>query len=324
MNFTVRQFDQTMTEGERSILITVNIFIALVGIPGNLFILVFFIRSEKYRESSYRYFLLHLAVSDLLTCCLIPLTKIPVLFTRGRWTTGHFSCQFLYPLTWMSVANSAWILCGLCWDRYKSISKPLDGRLTKKQITIYCVVGWVVSFTIYGPFYFITRVEDGFCDRFFFGEERSYTTYIDLAKDIFKGYLPSSTMITFLINMQMSLKQRRKELSGRLRVDKDHRVFQRMQKNSKFVTLTTVLFVGCLLPSTMLNTTVNILRYVPRYEHDLVLYERFDRVLGWLWGLTYVNSAINCFIYAGSFKDFQQFIVVSLKGFFYCHLFTKR
>ena len=177
---------------------------------------------------------------------------------------------------------------------------------------------------IYGPYYFIMRFENGYCGRWFSGDERRYTTYIDLAKDFFKGYLPSSTMIILLVRMQMSLRHRRKHLSSRLRVGKDHQVFQKMQKNSKFVTLTTVLFVSCLLPSTILNTTVNILRYDPHYKHDFLLLERFDRALGWFWGLTYVNSAINCFIYAGRFKDFQQFILHSLKDFFYCRFFTKR
>ena len=303
-------FEVTLSTTQRYILITLNILVSIIGILGNILIIVYFSRSKKYRDSLYRYFLLHLAFADLLCCSVVPITKVPVLFTHGRWVVGDFACRVLKPVSWMLTGCSGWILCGLCWDRCKAISQPLNRRLTRKQISIYCGSCWLATMCLCIPYIWFSKSDGGKCNRLFAEDDRIILRYFDIVKDFVKGYIPITVMIVFLLKIYFSLKRRRVELSSNISmVHTNHVSIRKLEKNTQFTVITTSAFVIFFLPSTILNCVVNLAFNNPpiiRLEVDTL--ERLDIALGWMWALTYLNSAINCFIYAGRFKDFQIFL----------------
>ena len=282
--------------------------IALIGIPGNILILVFFKTSTQHKSSTYRYFILQLALADLVSCAMVPVTKTPQLLVKGRWVMEDFACSVLMPITWMIIAVSSWILCALCYDRYTAIARPFADRLSKRKITVVCVCIWLLAIAFYSPYIFFTEIEDGYCSRLYQDNIRHLTRYLDFCKDIVKGYGPMTASLTLLYKMNASLKARGKE-AALVQTIRTHSTRRRLAKTYKFVAMTTLSFVVCLLPSTILNGVKNLAYNKPIVIHMGVRQlEILDKILGWAWALSYMNSAINCFIYAGRFPKFRRFI----------------
>lgn len=233
---------------------------------------------------------------------------------------GDFACRFLRPLNWMLTGCSGWILLGLCWDRCKAISQPLSNRLTRRQISLYCASCWFISLCMGIPYMWFARIVGGKCDRLYTEDVRRVFRYCDIVKGFMKGYIPVTAMVVFLFKIYFSLKKRSVELLSNV----DHltvaqqrnrvMVKQKLEKNTHFILLTTSAFVICFLPATLLDCVVNLAFNGPPLIHlDAPTLSKIDRVLAWLWALSSLNSAVNCFIYAGRFKDFQNFILKTFR-----------
>ena len=208
---------------------------------------------------------------------------------------------------------SAWILCGLCWDRCKAISQPLKERLTRKQISVYCGLCWFCSLLLCIPFIWFSKSGDGTCHRLLSEYARSFMRYFDIVKDFAKGYVPITVMCVLLVKICFSLKKRQIKLASMLSdtiKSQNSVALRKVEKNTQFIVWTTSAFVICFLPSTILNCVVNLaFNEPPVIRLDAATLGRLDVALGWMWSLTFLNSAVNCFIYAGRFKDFQRFIL---------------
>lgn len=291
------------------------LLIALIGIPGNTFILVFFFKtSKKHKGSSYRYFIIQLAIADLLCCTLVPVLKTQQLLLKS-WIMEDFMCSVFVPITWMTVAVSSWILCALCYDRYTAIARPLAVRLSRRKITALCICIWILSITFYSPYAFFNKMEGRYCSRMYPESVLYLTRYFDLGKDVIKGYGPIFTSLTLLYNTKASLKAHGKEVA-RVQQTKLDFAQRKLSKIYKFVSMTTSVFVVCLLPCTVLNGVKNLAHNNPIViQMDIAQLEILDKILGWAWALSYVNCAVNCFIYAGRFPEFRRYIKTCFKPY---------
>lgn len=263
-----------------------------------------------------------MAFVDLLCCSIVPITKIPVLITHGRWVVGDFACRVLRPLLWMLTGCSGWILLGLCWDRCKAISQPLINRFTRRQISLYCALCWFASCCLCIPYVWFSRSssDEKKCYRLYSDHARVVLRYFDIIKDFLKGYIPITAMVVFLLKIYFALKGRSAELmstAGHLTLSQQRNrvsVQRKLEKNTYFILLTTSAFIFCFLPSTLLNCVVNLaFNDPPLFQLDATTLSYIDRALAWAWALTYLNSAVNCFIYAGRFRDFQAFILKTFR-----------
>jgi len=302
-----RTFEVTMTEWERYPLIVYYLLLVFIGLIGNSLILVFFTTSPKYRDSTYRIFILELAFADFVCCGLIPLTKIPMIFTGGIWVMGDFSCRILWPVTWMTVSVSSWIICGLCYDRYMAISHPFGDRLSKKKIVVFCALSWLLSLAFCLPLFYFTEIESGQCSRMYPEDIRYFMRYFDFAKDVVKGYIPTLTSLILLYKMNKTLKEHKRQVLNMH--TKTNNIHRKLRKTYKFVFKTSLAFVVCILPATISNGLKNLAHNKPTViPMTISELEILDKVLGWTWGLSYMNCSINCFIYAGRFPEFRRFI----------------
>ena len=251
-----RTFDTTMTEWERYPLLVYYLLVAFVGLVGNSFIIVFFKTSTKYRDSNYRIFILNLALADFLCCALLPFVKAPQVVTKGVWVMGDFACRVLWPVVWMTIPVSSWIICALCYDRYTAISNPFADRLSKKNIVVYCICNWLFSLAFFSPYFYFTEIASGKCSRMYPEDVRYFMRYFAFAKDLLRGYIPMSLSLILLYKMNKALKKREKEaLDLHTKVVHIHR---KLRKSYKFVIVTTLVFVICLLPSTIVNGLKNL------------------------------------------------------------------
>ncbi|XP_052260815.1 5-hydroxytryptamine receptor 2C-like [Dreissena polymorpha] len=106
---------------------------------------------EKRLQTVTNYFLLSLAVTDLLVCLLVmPLSIIDELFGYWRFTT--VMCNVFVTVDVMMCTSSILHLCGISVQRYIAIQFPLRARNKSKSIVIAkigCI--WLLAILISSP-----------------------------------------------------------------------------------------------------------------------------------------------------------------------------
>ena len=158
------------TESERpssqAFLITfavIESLFAITGVLGNLFVIVYnvFLNVDKNATS---YFVLNLAVSDLLVCGIF----FPTYATETTKTAlgiasgSNLMCQITLTITGLSLAVSVANIMVLTIDRYISITLPLryPNIVTTRRTYVVLVAVWCVGF-INGGFTFASTKSTG-------------------------------------------------------------------------------------------------------------------------------------------------------------------
>ncbi|XP_073513951.1 C-X-C chemokine receptor type 5 [Phyllobates terribilis] len=125
----------------------------VVGAVGN--ILVLFILLTKHRSrSSTDYFLLHLAIADLLM-----LVTFPFAITESivGWKFGDFLCKVVGAISRLNFYCSSLLLGCISIDRYLSIVYAIHTFKNRsiKTIHFYCIFVWIFCFLLSVPNMFI-------------------------------------------------------------------------------------------------------------------------------------------------------------------------
>ena len=125
-----------------------SLFIAVIGIPGNLAILYFFLMKCWKRINSYYLFIIYLAFSDLMVC-FTRFVVISTLYFASESLTATLLCKNAWFIATEISTTSIWILCGLSLDRYRKITKPLAKQLPRWCIHIACITPALMSYWLY-------------------------------------------------------------------------------------------------------------------------------------------------------------------------------
>lgn len=131
-------------------LLPVIIFICItvvVGIVGNS--LVCYIYSFRLRRSPSRYFILFLAVLDLISCLVGAGSELSDLFQPYVFT-ATWSCKILrFGLSFTIISASFTLIC-VAFDRYYKVCKPLKAFPVRK-VKILCIVVGILSVLLSSP-----------------------------------------------------------------------------------------------------------------------------------------------------------------------------
>ncbi|KAJ8020686.1 Octopamine receptor [Holothuria leucospilota] len=114
--------------------------VSLAGIPGNLLVLAVY--CNKTILGSAQVFIIALALCDLYSCLIIPLEIHYWLYEFNY--TNSLLCKLFF--TWKQTGwdLSVCFTTAIAWDRYLAVSKPINGRWTKKKAVKVCVICGVV------------------------------------------------------------------------------------------------------------------------------------------------------------------------------------
>ena len=134
-------------------IIVVAIYIAILvfGFSGNLMVVHYFGFHNKVRRL-YHFYLIHLAVSDLISATVTSGYFVLSVVSNYTWHLGEFSCKLITLIAPVTVNVSAWILVSIAHERYRGIISPFKARLTKLQIHLTVAAIWVCSFIILTPY----------------------------------------------------------------------------------------------------------------------------------------------------------------------------
>ena len=97
------------------------VFLGLVGVAGNLLTVVALIGDKKLRQQATTFFVIRLAISDLLFCAInLPLTAAR--YIQQEWTLGPVLCRMFPFFFYGNVAASFMSMVAITINRYVLIA----------------------------------------------------------------------------------------------------------------------------------------------------------------------------------------------------------
>ena len=119
----------------------------VAGLIGNT--LVCYIYYFRLRRSPSRYFIMFLAVLDLVSCCVGAGSEITDL-VQPYIFTATWSCKLLrFGLSFTIIAASFTLIC-VAFDRYYKVCRPLNGFPVRK-VKILCLIVIILSLVLSSP-----------------------------------------------------------------------------------------------------------------------------------------------------------------------------
>ncbi|XP_022095449.1 galanin receptor type 1-like [Acanthaster planci] len=136
----------------------------MVGVLGNVFVIVAATGRLRGLQKSMRVFILNLSVADLLYL-LICLPFQATIITLPSWIFGGFMCKMVQFLTYVSMCASIFTLVAMSMDRYFAVAYPLKffGLRTLRNSIFIIVSIWVIALGCSAPFlrvFLILKAED--------------------------------------------------------------------------------------------------------------------------------------------------------------------
>lgn len=122
---------------------TIMGLIIIAALFGNLLVIVSVMRHRKLRVIT-NYFVVSLALADMLVAIWAMCFNFSVEVTGGRWIFGYFMCDVWNSLDVYFSTASILHLCCISVDRYYAIVKPLDYPLimTNARLAVMLAVVW--------------------------------------------------------------------------------------------------------------------------------------------------------------------------------------
>uniref|UniRef100_A0A0K0F6H5 G_PROTEIN_RECEP_F1_2 domain-containing protein n=1 Tax=Strongyloides venezuelensis TaxID=75913 RepID=A0A0K0F6H5_STRVS len=119
-----------------------------LSVFGNLMV-VYVLTSTRYMRTSTNFYLLNLALSDLLLSVIcMPVTVIQTIYRS--WLFGDILCKIFSYTQPVSVSASAYTLAAIAMERYIAICKPFQSRIvqTKSHACLMICIVWSIAFII--------------------------------------------------------------------------------------------------------------------------------------------------------------------------------
>ena len=119
--------DDVTNDAEQYLFITQIVCYFAISIVGTLANVVICVGLSRGRLKSSEYFILNLAIVDLLVCAIgIPL-DIYLHYTT-YWPYGAFLCHVISPSQTLLILISIYTLMGMSLERHRAICSPLKQR----------------------------------------------------------------------------------------------------------------------------------------------------------------------------------------------------
>nr|ALB48852.1 UV opsin [Photinus ignitus] len=121
----------------------VYIFMLTMGIVGNGLVIWIFSTSKSLKTAS------NMFVVNLAFCDIIMMMKMPIFvynsFNRG-FALGHVGCQIFGFVGSLSGIGAGMSNAFIAYDRYATISNPLEGKLTRTKALMMIFIIWCYTF----------------------------------------------------------------------------------------------------------------------------------------------------------------------------------
>ena len=153
------------SNAEKVLMVLAYFTILLVSLVGNALVILVFNKNKQLRRS-INYYVLNMAVSDLLT----PLTIMPVniveiisdstaFMVDTPLVLGNILCKLCYFLPDVSFMVSIQSLLLISIDRFIAVVFPLQIKLISSKVRFICIsCTWIVAITVHAPYFYTFKL----------------------------------------------------------------------------------------------------------------------------------------------------------------------
>ncbi|PVD23914.1 hypothetical protein C0Q70_17190 [Pomacea canaliculata] len=132
----------------------------LLASVGNIFVLLVILLDPRMRKSAANFFLVNLAISDLLVAVFcIPITVAE--YVNHFWVFGNSMCKGTGYLQGISIVASVLTIVCMAFDRYFAIRHPMKNRqiFTVRRVKQLILVTWFLAAILVIPILVVRKVE---------------------------------------------------------------------------------------------------------------------------------------------------------------------
>ena len=122
-------------------------FITMTALVGNFIVVYAFIFYKRLRTSVTNYFIISLAVSDIMTSGLVTSFKLDSDIREGEWKHGEFMCNLYTTMYLLAVPSSVINLCAVTVDRYLVLRMPLryNSLMPPRRAVLIIACLWIYA-----------------------------------------------------------------------------------------------------------------------------------------------------------------------------------
>ena len=284
----------TATDAPQSLSFTtgaLSLVLSLFTITGNsLVLLAVFINPYKDLSNPFSYFIVNLAVADLIVGCITEPYFVYHHILEGLDDEAHIvGVKIVHVLFFVSSIASLLNFSLLAYERHLAIVSALRYRLlfSVRRLLILVVFVWLLSICLTLIYFLTTFVHYSFA-------------FVNIAV--------VWSMLTFLytyIKILRKLKEKVHEVPGQVRTGNIHNDGLRQQRNNTQLTKTyatmLIVFLICYIPACILSYLMN---FCTTCSCEEIHYFRDWHLLSVL-----LNSALNPYVYALRFSKFRRAIL---------------
>ncbi len=276
--------------------LTLHVALVLIVVCGNLLVILA-IANLKYLQTTTNYFVLALAVADLLLGLSLPWLVVTYYVQRAL-STGLL-CLSSTCLTLTMLGASTLSLAAIAVDRYIAVCKPLHymNVISKPKILAYTIIAWVFSGTMVWSSFLGTSADPKTTSTILLC---MYAVLTDGWRLLYLVVLrvPVHIVVAFCyINIYYTARRQSKAISAVNQSVQHIRVQHAIHKDKKYMKILPML-IGCFILTSLPYQVLTVI--------ELATGERFGE---WLYVylrlLSFSNSGINPWIYAYHSRGFR-------------------
>ena len=293
--------------------------IIILGIIGNMFSLLVWIKGRRRKTSTAR-FLSALAIADMLVLCTSALEFwIGYVLHVDIRLSSRFVCKFFYYVAYVGPSISAWILVSVTIERALSVWIPHKITLACRPVTALIVVLFTVFVlsVVYLPFLVgvdvitlmtntSTWMECNMLSKSVLLKYLSTWLYMDLSLFFIIPFLLIILCNTSILSKVVVLaNKRKKSLHAQGQKPRGKTKAERMLKTVTVrIVILSVTYCLCTGPISILNILIISPRFNTLLDGEHVQYLRIPFHL-----LMYLNNGINFFLYCFIGSGFRKDLV---------------
>eukprot|EP00057_Strongylocentrotus_purpuratus_P022367 XP_011676841.1 PREDICTED: galanin receptor type 1-like [Strongylocentrotus purpuratus] len=209
--------DQQSDDVTNTILTTIHIIFAILGIVGNGLVLVVIAFIKDLQDVTNLY-IANQSLIDFMTSLfllfgyVIPVPALP----EDRPTLSRFLCAFWYTKYpfWSTIVASCLNLAVITFERYVAVAFPIHYRIntiSRKAIAV-TFIPWIAGFLFQISLLCFSKVEDGLCLEFLWPDEATKKG-ICLATYFLEFLIPVTSMVYVYARILRELRRSGKQIS---------------------------------------------------------------------------------------------------------------
>ncbi|XP_068456522.1 adenosine receptor A2b [Clinocottus analis] len=302
--------------------IGIEVVIAVLSISGNVLV-CWAVAINTTLKNATNYFLVSLAVADILVGCL----AIPFAITISIGIhLDFYGCLFLACFVLVLTQSSIFSLLAIAIDRYVAVKIPLRYKelMTGKTAREIIAILWILSFVIgLIPFFGWNLKEDSSCGNGSGSDNATncrprcfFESVVDMRYMVYFNFFvcvlpPLLIMLGIYLKIFTVARKQLRQIELKCVANGDshnHGLLQKEIRVAKSLSIIVGLFAVCWLPVHILNCLT--LFYKELQKNELVMYVAII--------LSHANSAVNPVIYAYRIQDFRNTFRKILTQHFLC------